>query len=392
MSSPEHTRPTWGEVIGQSAVTETLRAALRSDELAHAWLFVGPSGVGQAAVARALAAALNCPESEDPAEGCGTCSVCSRIARGTHPAVRDFEPEGAFHVVDAVREDWLPVATRTQTEGRRKVLRVVSAERMNEAAQNAFLKILEEPPPSVVWLLDAEDDAALLDTIVSRCRRLDFVAWGPEALAELAGRLGVDAADRPVLARAALGSPARLRALTDPEVAAARQRHLSVIGRLADEGPGVVVPVATELVGWAKSRSKAAKEHHAEEMERLEESYGVEDGRGWPPGVKQRLTKRFERLEREEQRRAYEMVLDDLASWLRDCLAAGSGASEDALINLDQIEQLRIDAGRLGAPSLVSGLEAIETCREALDRNGQPQVQLERLLMHLALPLYTSAA
>ncbi|MDX1579666.1 MAG: hypothetical protein R3266_14365 [Gemmatimonadota bacterium] len=385
------TPTTWDEVIGQEPVVRALRTALDRGEVAHAWLFVGPHGVGQLAVANALAAALNCPEGEG-VEGCGTCSVCARIGRGTHPAVRTFEPEGAMHVVDAVREEWIPVAMRTQTEGRRKVLRVAAAERMNEAAQNAFLKVLEEPPPSVVWLLDAEDDAALLDTIVSRCRRLDFVPWGPSDLEELAGRLEVPADRRPVLARAAMGSPERLRDLADPEIAAARDRHLELVGRLHSEGPGAVVPVAKELVDWTKERSKAAKERHVEEMERLEEAYGVEDGRGWPPGVKQRLTKRFHRLEREEQRRALDTVLDDLASWLRDCLAATSGGDTASFVNLDRVEEARVDAGRLGAPAILAGLEAVETCREALDRNGQPQVQLERLLMALALPLYARSA
>jgi DNA polymerase III subunit delta' len=138
---------TWDEVLGQPAAVTSLRAALRNDEVAHAWLLVGPKGVGQQEATRALAAALNCPESSSVEAGCGSCSTCRRIGRGAHPAVSDLEPEGAYHVVDAVRGEWIPTATRTLTEGRRRVLRVVAADRMNEAAQNAFLKILEEPPP-----------------------------------------------------------------------------------------------------------------------------------------------------------------------------------------------------------------------------------------------------
>jgi DNA polymerase III subunit delta' len=113
---------------------------------------------------------LNCPTPVAVDVACGACPTCERIARGAHPAVSDLEPEGAFHVVDSVRGDWIPTAMRSLTEGRRRVMRVVSADRMNEAAQNAFLKILEEPPPSVVWILDIEDETALLDTVMSRCR------------------------------------------------------------------------------------------------------------------------------------------------------------------------------------------------------------------------------
>ncbi len=381
----------WDEVLGQPAGVTALRAALAADEVAHAWLLVGPRGVGQAEAARALGAALNCPDATAD-EGCGTCSTCRRIARGTHPAVADLEPEGAFHVVDAVRGEWIPTATRTLTEGRRRVLRVVAAERMNEPAQNAFLKILEEPPPSVVWVLDVEDEGPLLDTVVSRCRRLDFVPWGPDALRALAERLEVADDQRATLARAALGSPERLRDLADPDVAQARRDHLAVVDRLATSGPGHVVPLAKELAGWARSRSAAMKEHNQAEFARLEEAYGIDGGRGWPPGVKPRLTRRFERLERQEQRRALDLVLDDLASYLRDLLATRAGAASDQLVNLDHADALHRDAQRLEPADVVAVLEAIAACRGALDRNGSPELQLERVLMTLALPLFRAAA
>jgi DNA polymerase III subunit delta' len=76
-----------------------------------------------------------------------------------------------------VREGWLPAASRTAAEGGWKVLRVVDADRMNEAAANAFLKVLEEPPARTVWILDLADPDELPDTILSRCRAVRFVAW-----------------------------------------------------------------------------------------------------------------------------------------------------------------------------------------------------------------------
>jgi DNA polymerase III subunit delta' len=383
---------TWDAVLGQPAGVAALRAALRADEVAHAWLFVGVRGVGQREASRALAAALNCEAPSAADEPCGSCSTCSRIARGTHPAVADLEPEGTMHVVDSVRSEWIPMATRSLTEGRRRVLRVVAADRMNEAAQNAFLKILEEPPPSVVWILDVEDEGALLETVVSRCRRLDLVPWGPAVLRERAAQLGVPEAQRDALSRAALGSPERLADLADPDVAAARERHLALLDRLATGGPGQVVPLARELTTWARGRSAVVKARNQEELVRLEEAYGVESARGWPPGVRQRLTRRFERLERQEQRRALDLLLDDLASYLRDLLAIQGGAGAERLVNVDHEAQLHRDAVRLPAPEAVTGLQAVARCREALDRNGSPDLQLERLLLALALPLYATAA
>lgn len=382
----------WSEVLAQPAATSTLRMALAGDGLAHAWLVVGPRGVGQVDLARALGAALNCTEPPATDVGCGVCSACERILRGVHPAVVDLEPEGASHVVDAVRSDWIPAATRTLSEGRRRVLRVVAADRMNEAAQNAFLKILEEPPPSVVWLLDVEEEGALLDTVISRCRRLDLVPFGPDALRQQAAQLGVAEEHRETLVQASLGLPERLRDLADPEVAEARWRHLAILDRLTTGGPGQVVPLAKELTTWAKGRSAVVKQRNAAELEHLEEAYGVDNGRGWPPGVKPRLTRRFERLERQEQRRALDLVLDDVASYLRDVLAIHAGASPDQLVNLDHESALRRDALRLHAPAAVRGLGAVAACREALDRNGAAELQLERLLLALALPIYATAA
>lgn len=381
----------WQQVLGQPAAVAALRSALAADEVSHAWLLVGPRGVGQQETARALAAALNCPEPPAADTGCGACSTCERIARGVHPAVADLAPQGAHYLVEDVRGEWLPLASRTLTEGRRRVLRVSGADRMNEAAQNAFLKVLEEPPPSVVWVLEAEDEGALLETVVSRCRRLDLVPWGPEVLDARARRLGVPDEQRPALVRAALGSPERLADLADPDVAAARATHLSLLDRLATGGPGEVVPAARERVQWAKSRVAPLRERHQEELQRLEEAFGVEGGRGWPPGVRQRATRRFERLERQEQRRALDLLLDDVASYLRDLLAVQAGAGRDQLVNLDHEAALRRDAERLPATAAVAGLQALARCREALDRNGSPELQLERLLYALALPLYRAA-
>lgn len=378
-------------VIGQHAAVTVIRAALRADEVAHAWLLVGPRGVGQAELAAALACAMNCPRAPAADRGCGTCDVCARIRRGVHPAITDLEPEGTNHVVSAVREDWIPMASRTLSEGHRRVLRVVAADRMNEAAQNAFLKILEEPPPSVVWLLDVAEEGALLDTVVSRCRRLDLVPFGPDAMARLAATTGIPAADRAALTRAAMGSPERLHDLADPDIAAARARHLAVIDRLATGGPGVVVPLAKELASWAKGRSASVKAANAAELEELEAQFGVDGSRGWPPGVKTRITKRHERLERSEQRRALGIVLDDIASYLRDLLAVHADADVGALVNPDHEVALRRDVARLPAPEAVQALRAVAGCRDALERNGAPELHLERLLMGTALSVYAAA-
>jgi len=403
---------------GGRAAAEALHDAVRRDRLAHAWVLVGPEGLGQRELAVALAATLNCEAADPAARPCATCDTCARTLRDVHPALVALEADGAAHRVEDVRGTWTETALRTMPEARRKVLRVVAADRMNAAAQNAFLKLLEEPPPSVVWVLEAEDPGRLLETVLSRCRRVDLPPWSTADVAGwLAGVLGIpggdpaalDAADRGRVAAAVAGARAsrdRLRALrrdladVDPaaaravldEVQAARRPGLELLGGLARGGPGAVVPTAKRLVATARARREALAERHAAARAALEEAYGVEGSRGWPPGVRARLEKRDERIERAEEQRALRVLLDDLAAHLRDLLALSAGAGVEALIADDAADLLARDAALLPAADLLEALAAVGRCRAALDRNGAPELHLERLLMAVSVALYVRAA
>ncbi len=382
-----------GDAEQQPAAVRALRRALAADEVSHAWLIVGPPSVGQEDLAKGLTMALNCASAPTEDQACGKCDRCQRILRATHELLESREPAGSQYVVDDVREEWIRPASRSITDGRRRVVRITAADRMNEAAQNAFLKVLEEPPPSVVWLLEVEDESVLLDTVVSRCRRLTVVPWGLAALRDRARQLDIPDDCVEALARVSLGSPDRLATLADDGVADARRDHLAILDRLATGGPGQVIPIAKDLTAWAKGRVAPLKERHAADLARLEEDFGVDArGKGWPPGMKAQIQRRHDRLERGEQRRALGLVLDHLATYLRDLLVVGSGGDQDALVNVDHPDELARDAVRLPASAVVDGLQAVERCRAALERNGNPDLQFERLLLALALPIYAHAA
>ena len=384
----------WDRATGQAPAVAALRSAVREAAVPHAWLLVGEPGIGQDALVTAFTAALEC-EAQVGDEGCGECSTCQRIARGSWSAMATFEPEGSQHLVGAVRDQWLPAATRTGLEGRRRVLRVRDADRMNEQAQNAFLKVLEEPPPAVLWILEVADDSQLLDTIESRVRRLDLAPWRPEELVAWAVRepdVPLEREEAARLARVAGGSPRRLRELAAETRATARAANLDVLRRLVEDGPHVVDELARDVLAAGRAAERAHKQAQAAELDALPDRYGVERAGELPKGVVTTLKDRHKRELRAIRDDAVQLFLDDLGSWLRDCsiLAAGSDDLE-GIVNRDREDALRRDADRFALPDLLEAIGAVERCRLALERNGNGELQVTRLLLTLAGPAWEAA-
>jgi len=159
------------DILGHEEIIERLKRDLARDRLAHAYLFVGPEGVGKATVARLLGAATLCREPEESERPCGKCLACGKIQRSNHPDFHVVAPaEGKRWIrIDQIRELQAALALRP-FEADRRVVIIDCAESMNESAQNAFLKTLEEPPPGTLIVMVAPGAHHLLPTIVSRCR------------------------------------------------------------------------------------------------------------------------------------------------------------------------------------------------------------------------------
>lgn len=368
------------DVPGQERAVAALRGAVARDEVSHAWAFVGPAGVGQERAARWLAAALNCCSASPP---CGVCDVCDRCRRGVHPALWEFAPTGAMHRVDEVREQWLRTASRTLSEGRWKVLRIIDADRMNDAAANAFLKGLEEPPPRTVWVLDVTDPDELPDTILSRCRGVRFAPWPPGELDAEARRLGLDdREDRALAVRAALGSPLALRRLA---TAGGRglddfRSHRAIPARLRREGPGFALLAARALDDEVKWRVAALKSEGQAELATLRERLGDDLRRG----LSKQVSDRHARREREARVATLSAALDDLLLWYRDCLLVAAGGDPVDAVNADAAEALRADATALGTRRLLAASDLVLATRENLELNVQQGLALEALLLQLS--------
>lgn len=198
------------DVIGQEHITRTLRNAIASGRIHHAFLFIGSRGIGKTTTARILAKALNCLSSDGPTTTpCGTCPNCVSIASGTNIDV--IEIDGASNNgVDDVREIRDNVRM-VPTNGRYKVYIIDEVHQLSASAFNALLKTLEEPPPHAVFILATTEAHKIMATIISRCQRYDFRRVSMDDLARLLRHIldhdGVRASDDALraIARAAEG-------------------------------------------------------------------------------------------------------------------------------------------------------------------------------------------
>jgi len=200
---------TLSEVVGQQPVTQTLRNAVESGKVAHAYLFCGPRGTGKTSTARILAKAVNCPN-QAGGEPCTTCDMCRSITEGRALDVIEIDAASnrGIDEIRSLREK----ANYAPSLARYKVYIIDEVHMLTEAACNALLKTLEEPPPHVIFVLATTEVHKVLPTIVSRCQRFNFRRLGQ---AEIIGKLKlicqkegihIEPGSLELIARAASGS------------------------------------------------------------------------------------------------------------------------------------------------------------------------------------------
>lgn len=338
---------TLATVVGQPRAIDALQAALRSGAVHHAYLFAGPEGVGKELAAVGLAQALTCPE--QPEVGCGTCTSCLRIAKGLHPDVTWVMPDEERVARGlAGRSDFTGTPSRDVRveqirglqerlslrglESRRKVAIITSAHRMNDQAQNAFLKTLEEPPADTTIILVAAAMDRLLPTIRSRCSKVHF------------GPLPVDLVAQRVQQERKL----------DPQTAA-----LAAV--MAGGSLGRALSLDVEGLARRKeilTRFEALRPDDALPALRFAEEYG-------------------------DSRDDAEQALTLLSLWTRDVALLKAGA--EGLANLDLKELARETAARTSEPELHRRTWLIERAQGAIARNGSPRLQLERMLLEMLM-------
>jgi DNA polymerase-3 subunit gamma/tau len=162
---------TLSEVVGQEHVTQTLRHAVASGRVAHAYLFCGPRGTGKTSSGRILAKAINClnPEQGEP---CNSCALCKSINEGSAPDIIEIDA-ASNRGIDEIR-DLREKVNYAPNLAHYKVYIIDEVHMITKEASNAFLKTLEEPPPHAIFILATTEPHKVLSTILSRCQRFDF--------------------------------------------------------------------------------------------------------------------------------------------------------------------------------------------------------------------------
>jgi DNA polymerase-3 subunit delta' len=258
------------DILGQSGAIQFLRSACASDRLPHAMIFAGPSGVGKATTALALAGWFLCdkPEASDP---CGKCGSCRAMSGGSHSdyhvitreLIRYHDKTGASKAVElsikVIVPELVEAAARTTTMGRGKFFLVRQAELMNPHAQNAMLKTLEEPAGRTCIVLQTDAPEFLLPTIRSRCQIVRFARLDAGLIRMQLENRKIEtktAAEAALLADGSLGGALRL--ISEGILPAAAELNAQIDGLLQGRAPA-------DMAGWLK---KAADAHAEKELER----------------------------------------------------------------------------------------------------------------------------
>jgi DNA polymerase-3 subunit delta' len=314
------------------------RAALRGT-LPPSLIFAGPSGVGKRMVAQALAQLVNCPSPVDD-DACGECGSCRRIARGVHADILLIEPgESGTIRIDQVREAVERSAYRP-FEGRRRLVIIDDAERIQPTGQDALLKTLEEPPNSTTFVLVSSMPDTLLPTIRSRCQRLRFGRLAPaDVAAVLMTAHEYSATDAHAAAALSDGSVGRALEEGSDEFVDARAAALQLLETVAnDPAPARRIAAATGLPGAGRGKA---------------------------------------------DRDALGQGLRALATILRDVGLVGAGGDSGALANADLKNDLQGLARAFGPDRLLAAFAAVDRALNALDRNASPKIVADWLALQI---------
>lgn len=336
MSEEEKTASQRWDIVGHDHAINTLRRALASQRVRHAYLFTGPEHIGKTLLARRFAQTLLCTGGPDlarsPLNPCQTCLSCRKVLHDNHPDIHYIARprDRQFILIDQVRA-LQSDSVRKTLEGRRNIFIIEGMHEMNLQAANCLLKTLEEPEPGVVLLLTAPDPGRLLPTILSRVQQIP------------------------------------MHLLTGEQIRQALQEHWHV----PDEDAALVSALAAGRMGWAV-QAVENKDLLIERQEQLETLIRVPSlDRVQRFDIAQKLSADGDKI-----KSALELWL----LWWRDLLFAANNCP-DLVVNVDMRTLLQKQAARISPLESLRMIRSILRTLEALDQNVNARMALEVLML-----------
>ena len=356
-------RPTsFADLVGQEHISRTLSRAVTSGQTSHAYLFTGPRGTGKTSTAKILARSLNCAQGPTLTP-CGQCESCRAIAEGSSMDV--FEIDAASNRgIDEIR-DLRETVKFAPTEGRCKIYIIDEVHMLTTEAFNALLKTLEEPPPSVLFILATTEPHKVPATIQSRCQRYDFHRI---TVAEIRERLSYVCRESGI---------------------AANDDALAIIAAQADGGMRDALSILDQCSALAEGTLTAEQVQESlglvgkERIAQLAVQIADKDGSGLLAGLSELL----------QSGRELNRIFVELALHFRALMIAGVGGASFAaeFSGTEAAEQLRADAARFSQPEIMNILRRISETLQEMRTAPQPRITAETLLLSLCRESLTPA-
>lgn len=356
-------RKSFDRIIGQDTARRILLNAIREDEPAHAYLFLGLEGTGKTTTAQEFAKALNC-EAATESGACEECAICKAIEHGNFPDIRLWSPKGRDTTIESMRE-MRDLASFKPMRGKWVVNIIERADTLNEDSANCILKLLEEPPSYVVNILLYRNAANILPTIRSRCQLVRFEQVHNDLVAArlIEDRdLPPDQAD--FLASYSQGRPGIAIGLIDNDAFQQKRAAISMIAAAcAKHNQWAALALAEALRSGAGTQFSDGDTEADEE-----ESPSPTRGAGQRKGV----------------RDASIEALDSLLVWYRDLLALKMQGDDAPVVNSDKRPEIQAQSDSYADPQpLLDGIEAILHTKRRVLGNANPQIATEALMTQL---------